>query len=147
MRSVCVIVNFTRDIVTKCVVDTSGERCENGKHIQGVYSVFPLTFVVKISLWHYFWSHPGMNIDSWDCQNSIYSYSPAGHIITGHVNVITDSRDRNIISKRPKYRFHSKIDFPKCLRKITASLNDFSNRWCKRENAEPGALKNGRLTF
>ena len=37
-------------------------------------------------------------------------------------------------------RFHSNIDFPKCRREITASLNDFSNRWCKRENVEPDAL-------
>ena len=34
------------------------------------------------------------------------------------------------------------IDFPlKCCRDISASLNDFSNRWCKRENVEPDALK------
>ena len=25
--------------------------------------------------------------------------------------------------------------------RFTASLNDFSNRWCKRENVEPDALK------
>ena len=67
--------------------------------------------------------------------------------MTGNLNVIPDSRDRNIISKGPKYRFPSKIDFPKCQRGVAASLNDFSNRWCKRENVEPGALKNGRLTF
>ena len=45
------------------------------------------------------------------------------------------------------------IDFPlifislKCRRVIAASLNDFSNRWCKWENVEPDALKDGRLTF
>ena len=39
------------------------------------------------------------------------------------------------------YRFPSNIDFPKCRREIDASLNDFSNRWCKRKNVEPDALK------
>ena len=34
-------------------------------------------------------------------------------------------------SKGPKYRFPSNNDFPKCRREITASSNDFSNRWCK----------------
>ena len=34
------------------------------------------------------------------------------------------------------------IDFPlilmsKCRREIAASLNDLSNRWCKRENVDP----------
>ena len=34
---------------------------------------------------------------------------------------------RIIISKGPKYRFLSNIDFPKSRREIAASLNDFSN--------------------
>ena len=54
-------------------------------------------------------------------------------------------RVRNIISKGPKYRFPSNIDFPKCRKEIAASLNDFSNRWCKRENFEPGALKDWKI--
>ena len=62
-------------------------------------------------------------------------------MITGNLNVIPDARVRNIISKGPKYRFSSNIDFPKCRREITASLNDLSNRWCKRENVELDALK------
>ena len=33
------------------------------------------------------------------------------------------------------------IDFQKCCRELAASLNDLSNRWCKRENVEPDALK------
>ena len=58
-------------------------------------------------------------------------------MITGNQNGIPDARVRIIISKGPKYRFSSSIDFPKCRRKIAASLNDFSNRWCKQEKVEP----------
>ena len=59
-------------------------------------------------------------------------------MITGNLNVISGVRVRNI-----KYRFPCNIDLPKCRREIeiAASLNDFSNRWCKRENVEPDALK------
>ena len=60
---------------------------------------------------------------------------------TGNLNVITDARVRNIISTGPKYRFPSNTDFPKCRREIAASLNDLSNRWFKRVNVEPDALK------
>ena len=60
---------------------------------------------------------------------------------TVNLNVIPDARARNIISKGYKYRFPSNIDFPKCRRDIVASLSDFSNHWCKRENIEPDALK------
>ena len=62
-------------------------------------------------------------------------------MITGNLYAIHDANVRNTISKGPKYRFPSNIDFPKCRREIAASLNDFSNRWCKRENLEPDALK------
>ena len=37
--------------------------------------------------------------NSWDCRNSIYSYPPAGHVITGNLNSNPDSSVRNIISK------------------------------------------------
>ena len=58
-------------------------------------------------------------------------------MITGNQNVIP--RVRTIISNGSKYRFPSNIDFPKCRREIAAYINDFSNRWCKRENNEPDA--------
>ena len=72
-------------------------------------------------------------------------YTPAGHVITGNLNIFPGSRVRYIISKGPKYRFLSNIDFPKCRREIAASLNDFSKRWCKRENVEPDALKEWKI--
>ena len=40
------------------------------------------------------------------------------HVITDNLNVIPDARVRNVISKGPKYRFPSNIDFPKCRRDI-----------------------------
>ena len=68
-------------------------------------------------------------------------------MITGNLNVIPDARVRNIISKGPKYRFTSNIDFPKCCRMTAASLNDFGNRWCKWENLEPDALKEWKINI
>ena len=62
-------------------------------------------------------------------------------MITGNLNIISDARVCIITSKGPKYRFHSNNDFPRCRREIAASLNDFSNRLCQRENIEPDALK------
>ena len=48
MRMVCAKVNFAGASVSTCAVDSSIERCENGKHIQGVESVFLLAIAVKI---------------------------------------------------------------------------------------------------
>ena len=44
------------------------------------------------------------------------------------------------------------IDFPLILIslnvvEIAASLNDFSNRWCKQENVEPDALKEWKINI
>ena len=41
-------------------------------------------------------------------------YPAAGHIMTGNLKIISDSRIRYIVSKGPKYRFPSRIDFKKC---------------------------------
>ena len=68
-------------------------------------------------------------------------------MITGTLNVIPDPGVRYIISKGPKYRFPSDNDFPKCRREIAASLNDFSNRWCKQKNVEVDALKDGKINI
>ena len=62
-------------------------------------------------------------------------------MITDNFNVIPDARVHDIISKGIKYRFPSNLNFPICHREIAASLNAFSNCWCKRENVEPDALK------
>ena len=82
-----------------------------------------------------------------NCKKSNYLYPSSGHVITGYLNVIPDARVRNIISKGPKYRFPSNIDFFKCRREIPASLNYFSNRWCKRENVEPDDLKEWKINI
>ena len=80
------------------------------------------------------------------CQNAIYlmckfvqkykfsKYPSAGHVITGNLKIIPDSRIRNIVSKGPKYRFPSQIGFNRCREEIASALNNFGNRWCKRES-------------
>ena len=54
---------------------------------------------------------------------------------------MSDSRILKIVSKGPKYRFPSYINFDKCREGIASALNDFGNRWCKREGVEDTALK------
>ena len=67
--------------------------------------------------------------------------------MTGNLKIISDSRIRYIVSKGPKYRFPSRIDFKKCREEIASALNDFGNRWCKREYAEPDALKEWKVSI
>ena len=67
--------------------------------------------------------------------------------MTGNLKIISDSRIHYIVSKGPKYRFPSRIDFKKCREEIASALNDFSNRWCKREYVEPDALKEWKVSI
>ena len=72
-------------------------------------------------------------------QNLIFAI--AGHVLTGNLKIISDSRIRHIVSKGKKYRLPSYIDFKKCREEIASALNDFGDRWCKREFVVPYALK------
>ena len=68
-------------------------------------------------------------------------------MITGNLKIISDSRIRCIVSKGPKYRFPSRINFKKCREEIASALNDFGDRWCKREYVEPNALKEWKVSI
>ena len=79
---------------------------------------------------------------SCNCSDSKYCYQPAGHIITGNFDLIQDTQLKSIFTKGPKYRLPSPVNFDTCLSEITHSLDDFSTKWCKKENADPNALNN-----
>ena len=85
--------------------------------------------------------------DSLDCKNSKFCYEPAGHIITGNLKIISDSRICSIISKGPKYRLPSQIDFNKCREEIAVALNEFCKRWCRREHVECNALNSWKISI
>ena len=82
-----------------------------------------------------------------DCKDSKFIYPSAGHLITGNLKIIPDIRIRNIVSKGPKYRFPSQIDFNRCREEIASALNDFGNRWCKQESVECNAMKGWKLSI
>ena len=90
--------------------------------------------------------HPNTH-ESRDCKDCELIYPAAGHIMTGKLKIISDSRIRYIVSKGPKYRFPSRIDFKKCREEIASALNDFGTRWCKREYVEPNALKEWKVSI
>ena len=65
----------------------------------------------------------------------------------GNLKIIPDFRILNIVSKGPKYRFSSHIDLNKCREEIASALNDYGNRWCKRESVECNALQEWKLSI
>ena len=67
-------------------------------------------------------------------------FEPQGHGWQG-------SRIRCIICKGPKYRFPVPIDFKSCREEIAGVLQEFCNRWCKREHVESNALNSWKLNI
>ena len=57
-----------------------------------------------------------------DTKDSKYVYPVAGHVITGNLRIISDSRIRSIIAKGPKYSFVAKINFQKSREKLLQLL-------------------------
>ena len=76
-----------------------------------------------------------------------YCYQLAGHIVTGDLKIITDSRlIQSIICKGPTYRFPLPIDFKSCREEIAGALQEFCNR-CKREHVESNALNSWKINI
>ena len=78
-------------------------------------------------------------------KNYKFIHWSAGHVVTGNLKIIPDSRIRNIVFNDPKYRLLSNIDFNRCREEFASSFNDFCNRWCKRGSVKCNALKEWKL--
>ena len=50
-----------------------------------------------------------------------------------------------MLCKEPKYRFPVPIDFKSCREEIAGTLQEFYNRWCKREHVKYNALNSWKL--
>ena len=60
--------------------------------------------------------------------------------MTGNFEIIKDKRLRNLLTKGPKYRIPSFIDFDACHSHIAESIQEFSIKWCRREHVDVNAL-------
>ena len=70
-----------------------------------------------------------------------------GHIVTGDLKIITDSRIWSIICKGHKYRCPLPKDFKSCREEIAEALQEFCNRWCKPEHVESNDLNGWKLNI
>ena len=62
-------------------------------------------------------------------------------MVTGNLKPTTDSRILTIVFKGSKPCFPSHTDFNKRCEEIAGALQEFCNRWCKREHVKFNALK------
>ena len=67
----------------------------------------------------------GTGIQNCNCADSTFCDPNHGHIITGNLQIIGNSKLRKLMSKGPNYREPKTINWRKCREKILEGLNDF----------------------
>ena len=89
----------------------------------------------------------GLNIDDYKskppdctCANSPFMYNPTGHVITGDLNIVTNTSLRNVLSKGPKYREPRSINWKHNFKILMDSVEDYARQWAKREKEDVDTL-------
>ena len=71
-----------------------------------------------------------------ECNTSSYLYQPYGHVITGDLSIIPNSKLRGLIAKGPKYREPCKVDWDKNLSLLCEAVDQYALQWAKQEMVE-----------
>ena len=58
------------------------------------------------------------------CSESVYSDPHHGHVVTGDLRIIGNSKLRKLFSKGPNYRENKTINYQKCMSEICKSLDE-----------------------
>ena len=74
------------------------------------------------------------------CSSSPFNYSPAGHIISGDVDVVENEDLKSLIRKGPKFREPRSFNWRQNFVSIMNAVEDYAKRWAKRENEEVDTL-------
>ena len=75
-----------------------------------------------------------------ECNTSSHLYEPYGHVITGDLSIIPNSKLRDLIAKGPKYREPCKVDWDKNLSLLCEAVDQYALQWAKREIVELSVL-------
>ena len=76
------------------------------------------------------------NPSACSCKASEFCYNPAGHIITGYLNIVRINKLRDSLSKGPKYREPRSFSWKKNSKLILDSVEKYARRWAKNEDVE-----------
>ena len=80
------------------------------------------------------------NHSQYECNTSSHLCQPYGHVITGDLSIIPNSKLRDLIAKGPKYREPCKGDWDKNLSLSCEAVDQYALQWAKREMVELSVL-------
>ena len=80
------------------------------------------------------------NLSQCECNTSSHLYQPYGHVITGDLSIIPNSKLRDLIAKGPKYKEPCKVDWDKNLSLLCEAVDQYALQWAKWEMVEFSVL-------
>ena len=80
------------------------------------------------------------NSSQCECNTSSHLYQPCGHVITGDLSIIPNSKLRDLIAKGPKYREPCIVDWDRNLSLLCEAVDQYALQWAKREIVELSVL-------
>ena len=76
-----------------------------------------------------------------ECQNSPFLNQDHNHVITGNLEIVVNSKLRNLISKGPKYREPVQFSCEKAKEEILKGIENCINTWSNREGIPVAAFR------
>ena len=81
-----------------------------------------------------------------DCSTCRYCYEPAGHVVTGDLNIIRDAKLRELIRKGPSYREQNSIDWRVNEDILTKAVSEYKCKWASKEKIDVRVLNEWEQT-
>ena len=80
-----------------------------------------------------------------NCSTCDYCYEPAGHVVTGDLNIIRDAKLRTLIAKGPPYREQNSINWRVNEEICRQAVSAYKIKWSKREAVDLRVLNEWEL--
>ena len=74
------------------------------------------------------------------CSSSPFNYSPIGHVITGDISIVDNTKLRDILTKGPKFREPQPINWNYNFKLFMDAVKDYARQWAKREKEQLESL-------
>ena len=68
-----------------------------------------------------------------DCSTCKYCYEPAGHVVTGDLNIIRDANLRSLVEKGPSFREQNSINWKINEDICRQAVAEYKSKWSKKE--------------
>ena len=91
--------------------------------------IFNLSSTLSGLDYHQFHKNPS----KCECNTSNHLYQPYGHVITGDLSIIPNSKVRDLIAKGLKYREPCRVDWEKNLSLLCEDVDQYALQWARRE--------------